>query len=150
MKKYTYGRIMRRWAGHLAWPLVYLAVLLGESGAADNLQFSVSRVEELHSFQAHDGFHLASLAHTDAVNIRANRLEGRINRHVHPQSDHFLYITKGQIALTVDDQRRVIGAGDFVTIPRGVSHAMQRIGESAALFLDVAAPPDVGDVIWQE
>jgi quercetin dioxygenase-like cupin family protein len=140
---------MKRWTGLLGWFLVCW-VLVAISGAAENLRFTVSRVEESRAFQAHDGFHLVPLAHTEAVNIRANRLEGRIKRHVHPQTDHFLYIIDGQIELTVGDQTQVIGAGDFVTIPRGVPHAMQRLGESAALFLDVAAPPDVGDVIWQE
>ena len=141
---------MRRWTGHSSWLLVYLSLLLATPGAASELQFSVSRVEEVRAFQPHDGFQLAPLAHTDKVNIRLNRLEGRIKRHVHPHTDHFLYIIEGQIELTVGDDTHVIHAGDFVTIPRGLSHAMQRLGESDALFLDVAAPPDVGDVIWQE
>ena len=141
---------MGRWTWHSGWLLVYLGVLLAAPGAASELRFTVSRVEEVRSFQPSDGFRLAPLAHTAEVNIRLNRLEGRINRHVHPKTDHFLYIITGQIELRVGDDTQVIGAGEFVTIPRGLSHAMQRRGESAALFLDVAAPPDVGDVIWQE
>jgi quercetin dioxygenase-like cupin family protein len=50
----------------------------------------------------------------------------------------------------VGDQMRVVGAGDFVTIPRGTPHAMHRVGDAEAVFLDVASPPDVGDVIWHE
>jgi mannose-6-phosphate isomerase-like protein (cupin superfamily) len=124
--------------------------MLPISIAAEELQFTVNRVEEVRTFQPYDGFQLALLAQTAEVNVRLNRLQGRIKRHVHPHTDHFLYVITGQVELTVGNDRRVIAAGDFVTIRRGVSHAMQRFGESEALFLDVAAPPDVSDVIWQE
>lgn len=141
---------MRRWTRGSHGLLVSLMVCLVTSGAAADLQFTVTRVEEVHSFQRYDGFQLAPLAHTADVNIRLNRLESRIKRHLHPHTDHFLYVIKGQVELTVGDAVHVIDAGHFVTIPRGISHAMRRLGESEALFLDVAAPPDVGDVIWQE
>jgi len=62
----------------------------------------------------------------------------------------FLYLIKGQIELTVGEETRIIQAGDFVTIPQGSVHAMQRVGASEALFFDIASPPDVGDVIWHE
>lgn len=141
---------MRGWTRSSPRLLASLMVCLATSLAAADLQLTVSRVEEVHSFQRYDGFQLAPLAHTTDVNIRLNRLESRIKRHIHPHTDHFLYVIKGQVELTVGDEVRVIDAGDFVTIPRGISHTMQRLGESEALFLDVAAPPDVGDVIWQE
>lgn len=141
---------MARGTERRGWLLVCLGLLLAAPGGAGELSFAVSRVEDVRAFQPLDGFQLAPLAHTAAVNIRLNQLEGRIKRHVHPQSDHFLYVIKGQVELTVGADAHVVGAGDFVTIPHGVSHAMRRLGDSAALFLDVAAPPDVGDVIWQE
>jgi quercetin dioxygenase-like cupin family protein len=129
---------------------VYLSLVPVVPGTASESGFSRRRVEEVRSSQSYDGFQLAPLAHTDQVNIRLNRLAERIKRHVHPHTDHFLYIITGQIELTVGDDTHVIGAGEFVSIPHGLPHAMQRLGESEALFLDVAAPPDIGDVIWQE
>ena len=57
---------------------------------------------------------------------------------------------QGQIEITVGEETRRIQAGDFVTIPQGSVHAMQRLGTAEALFLDIASPPDVGDVIWYE
>jgi quercetin dioxygenase-like cupin family protein len=50
----------------------------------------------------------------------------------------------------VGDKTRRIQAGDFVIIPQGSVHAMQRVGAAEVLFLDIASPPDVGDVIWHE
>jgi len=124
-------------------------MLISQIRAGDT-GFTVSRLDHVQSFQLYEGFQLAPLAQTPEMNIRLNKLEGRIKRHTHPQSHHFLYLIKGQIELTVGDETRAIGAGDFVTIPQGIPHSMQRIGESEALFIDVSSPPDVGDVIWHE
>ena len=117
---------------------------------AGELIFTVQQPEQAQTFVSAGEAQLAVLAQTPELNIRVNKLTGRIKRHEHPQSHHFLYLLKGQIELTVGAEIRRIQAGDFVTIPPGNVHAMQRIGASEALFLDIASPPDVGDVIWHE
>jgi quercetin dioxygenase-like cupin family protein len=127
-----------------------LGLFLPLYGFAGELDFAVVQIETHQPFQRFDGFQLALLTQTPEVNIRVNRLESRINRHTHPSSHHFLYFIKGQVEISVGDQTRVVGAGDLVTIPRGTPHAMERVGEVGAVFLDVASPPDVGDVIWHE
>jgi mannose-6-phosphate isomerase-like protein (cupin superfamily) len=132
----------------VAWLALGLSLPL--HGVAGELDFAVVQVETHPSFQRFDGFQLALLAQTPEVNIRVNRLEDRIKRHTHPSSQHFLYFIKVQVEISVGDQTRVVGAGDFVTIPRGTPHAMHSVGDSEAVFLDVASPPDVGDVIWHE
>jgi mannose-6-phosphate isomerase-like protein (cupin superfamily) len=134
----------------IRWLLLLLGMMLSSQALAGELGFTVSQLEQVRSFEPYDEFQLALLAQTPEVNIRLNKLQGRIKRHVHPQSNHFLYLIKGQIELTVGDETKVVGAGNFITIPRGIPHAMQRIGESEALFLDLASPPDVGDVVWYE
>jgi mannose-6-phosphate isomerase-like protein (cupin superfamily) len=139
-----------RFLNILGWTLLALGGLLSLPAVADEPKFTTLEVEQLREFQQHEGFRLATLAQTSDVNIRANRLEGRIRRHTHPTSHHFLYLIAGQIELSVGDETRVVGAGDFVIIPRGMPHAMHKIGASEAIFLDVASPPDVGDVIWHE
>jgi mannose-6-phosphate isomerase-like protein (cupin superfamily) len=132
------------------WVWLAFGLWLPMYATAAEPEFRVMQVEKGGSVQQYDGFQLTTLAHTPDVNIRVNRLEGRIKRHTHPTSHHFLYIIKGQIELRVGEETRVVGAGDFVTIPRGAPHAMHRIGAGEAVFLDVASPPDVGDVIWHE
>jgi mannose-6-phosphate isomerase-like protein (cupin superfamily) len=129
------------------YALVGFFPMLAFTGEVD---FSVVQVDTHQTFQRFDGFQLAILAQSPAVNIRVNRLEDRIKPHTHPNSHHFLYFIKGQVELSVGDEKRVVGMGDFVTIPLGTPHAMHRVGDSEALFLDVASPPDIGDVIWHE
>jgi mannose-6-phosphate isomerase-like protein (cupin superfamily) len=141
---------LMRWTtlARLAW--LAIGLFLPMRGFAGELHFTVVQVESLQPFQPYEGFQLATLAQTPEVNIRVNRLTDRITRHTHPNSHHFLYFIKGQVELSLGAETRVVSGGDFVTIPRGIPHAMHRIGESEAVFLDVASPPDVGDVIWHE
>lgn len=146
----TYGRRMMRPRPLSIWALVALGGFLPMLALAGELDFSVVQLDTQPAFQRHDGFQLATLAQTSTVNIRVNRLEDWIKRHTHPRSDHFLYFIKGQVELRVGDDTRMVRAGDFVVIPLGTSHAMRRVGDSEAVFLDVASPPDVGDVIWHE
>ena len=138
------------WRSYVAGLLLTVGVLGYSATSTAELTFTVQRPEQVPTFAFSGEAQLAVLAQTPEMNIRVNKLTGRIKRHEHPQSHHFLYLIKGQIELTVGEETRRIQAGDFVTIPQGSVHAMQRIGASEALFLDIAAPPDVGDVIWHE
>jgi quercetin dioxygenase-like cupin family protein len=130
--------------------LLALGMMLSSQALGGEVGFTVSHLKGVQSFQPYDGFHLAPLAQTSKVNIRLNKLEDRIKRHTHPQTDHFLYFIQGQIELTVGQETRIINAGDFVTIPHKAPHSMRRLGAAEVTFLDVSAPPDVGDVIWHE
>jgi mannose-6-phosphate isomerase-like protein (cupin superfamily) len=129
------------------WLWLLPGLIFSVQALAGTPGFAVRHLEQVQSFEPYDGF---QLAHTPAMNIRLNKLQERIKRHAHPQSTHFLYLIKGEIELTVGDETTVVKAGDFVTIPQGIPHAMKRVGAAEALLLDVASPPDVGDVVWYE
>ena len=138
------------WKRYIAGLLLTVGVIGLASTGASELTFTVQRPEQVLTSASSGEAQLALLAQTPGMNIRVNKLTGRIKRHTHPQSNHFLYLIQGQIELTVGEETRHIQAGDFVTIPQGSVHAMQRVGTAEALFLDIASPPDVGDVIWHE
>ncbi len=138
------------WIRLTGWVPLSVGVMLASRALAAELAFTVKHVEQVQTFEAGDGFQLALLAQTAGMNLRLNKLTGRIKRHEHPQSQHILYLIKGEVEVTVGNETRLIGAGDLITIPQGSPHSMQKRGESEALFLDIASPPDVGDVIWHE
>ena len=105
------------------WWQRYTAVLLlavGVRGLAPTgtgaLTFTVQRPEQVQTFASAGEAQLVPLAQTPGMNIRLNKLTGRIKRHAHPQTHHFLYLIKGQIELAVGEETRMIQAGDFVTI----------------------------------
>jgi len=142
--------MIRRWSNVSGWLWCAVSAMLVCRGLAAEVAFTVNPLDQVQTFEAHNGFHLATLAQTPGMNLRLNKLTGRIKLHEHPQSDHFLYLIKGEIELTVGHETRIIGPGHLVTIPKGTPHAMTRRGTSEALFLDIASPPDVGDVVWLE
>ncbi|MBI4641211.1 MAG: cupin domain-containing protein [Candidatus Tectomicrobia bacterium] len=132
------------------WLVLFVSLIFASQVFAGDLTFTVNRLEQLKTFESYNGFQLALLAQTPGMNLRLNKLTGQIKSHTHPETHHFLYLIKGQIELTVGKETKIIEAGDFVTIPQGSPHSMKRIGDSEALFLEVASPPDAGDVIWHE
>lgn len=138
------------WMSYIVGLLLTVGGLGVTSTGASELTFTVQRPEQVQTFAPAGEAQLTLLAQTPGMNIRVNKLSGRIKRHTHPQSHHFLYLIQGQIELTVGEETRRIQAGDFVIIPQGSVHAMHRVGAAEALFLDIASPPDVGDVIWHE
>ena len=138
------------WRSFTAGLWCTIAVLGLSPTSAGEPIFTVQRPAQVQTFVSSGEAQLALLAQTPGMNIRVNKLTGHIKRHAHPQSHHFLYLIQGQIELTVGEETRRIQAGDFVVIPQGSVHAMQRVGAAEALFLDIASPPDVGDVIWHE
>jgi quercetin dioxygenase-like cupin family protein len=138
------------WMSYIAGIVLTVGLIGLSATGASELTFSVQRPEQVQTSASASEAQLALLAQTPVMNIRVNKLTGRIKRHTHPQSNHFLYLIQGQIDLTVGEETRRIQVGDFVTIPQGSVHAMQRVSAAEALFLDIASPPDVGDVIWYE
>lgn len=53
-------------------------------------------------------------------------------RHYHPNCDEILTVLRGRIIQTWNDQERVMGAGDVVSIPTGIRHSARNIGDEPA------------------
>jgi hypothetical protein len=114
------SHLMRRTTlARLAW--LAIGLFLPMRGFAGELHFTVVQVESLQPFQPYDGFQLATLAQTPAVNIRVNRLTDRITRHTHPNSHHCLYFITGQVELSLGADTRVVSGG-ILSPFHGASH----------------------------
>lgn len=60
---------------------------------------------------------------------------GKANgRHFHPNADEVLHVVSGRIRHTMNDVTVEMGPGDTVSIPRGVYHNAENIGEEPAVF----------------
>ena len=57
--------------------------------------------------------------------------------HVHHDLDDTWYILEGRMALRCGDDRLVVGAGHWVSMPRGVPHTFRVIGDGRARILMV-------------
>jgi quercetin dioxygenase-like cupin family protein len=53
-------------------------------------------------------------------------------RHYHPNCDEILTVLKGRIIQTWNDESHVMEEGDVISIPSGVWHSAQNIGDEPA------------------
>ncbi len=89
-------------------------------------------------------FGLGDSAKPFEVHLQQGYRGGGPPPHHHPWDEAF-YVLDGEVALTVDGDRRVLAKGAFVHIPAGVSHAYENLSEQARL-LAVVSDPRGGEV----
>lgn len=67
--------------------------------------------------------------------------------HVHDRLDDTWYILAGQMVVRCGDDERVVGAGHWVSMPRGVPHTFRVVGDSDARILLVHDNASFRDLI---
>jgi len=72
---------------------------------------------------------------------RANLVEmrGKLSYHVHPDAEHTLMVLEGRVCAWHGREAVVLETGDYISIPAGVPHKYETIGERA-LLLSFDAP----------
>jgi quercetin dioxygenase-like cupin family protein len=71
--------------------------------------------------------------------------------HFHPDGVHRMYMLEGKMRSTIGKETMVMEAGDYMLIPRGVRHKLERVGEAKAYFVTVDSPPiNPSNNLWLE
>lgn len=60
--------------------------------------------------------------------------------HCHPSMEEIIYILGGEAEQWIEEERRTLGAGEMVFIPKGVVHATYNAGAAPLTFLAVLSP----------
>lgn len=60
--------------------------------------------------------------------------------HVHEHEEESFYILSGHGVFVVGEDRRQLGPGDFVIVPRGAPHALARVGDEELRMLVICSP----------
>ena len=60
--------------------------------------------------------------------------------HLHTREDEYSIVTEGQIGFRSGDREVVLGAGGYITKPRGELHAMWNAGPEPARMIEVITP----------
>src|ERR671911_3102416 len=60
--------------------------------------------------------------------------------HTHTREDEYSIVTEGQIGFRSGDREVVLGAGGYITKPRGELHAMWNAGRTPARMIEVITP----------
>src|SRR5438034_5930364 len=60
--------------------------------------------------------------------------------HIHTREDEFSIVTEGEIGFRSGDAEVVLGAGGYITKPRGELHTMWNAGRTPARMIEVISP----------
>ena len=60
--------------------------------------------------------------------------------HLHTREDEYSIVTEGEIGFRSGDREVVLGAGGYITKPRGEAHAMWNAGSEPARMIEVISP----------
>ena len=60
--------------------------------------------------------------------------------HLHTREDEYSIVTEGEIGFRSGDREVVLGAGGYITKPRGELHAMWNAGKTPARMIEVISP----------
>lgn len=60
--------------------------------------------------------------------------------HVHTREDEYSIVTEGEIGFRSGDREVVLGAGGYITKPRGELHAMWNAGSTPARMIEIISP----------
>jgi quercetin dioxygenase-like cupin family protein len=75
------------------------------------------------------------------MTVEATFLPGKSHAfHRHPNQEEVIYVLEGEVEQWVEDERRLLRAGDAVVIPAAVVHASYNVGDSPARIIAVLSP----------
>jgi quercetin dioxygenase-like cupin family protein len=60
--------------------------------------------------------------------------------HLHTREDEYSIVTEGEIGFRSGDREVVLGAGGYITNPRGEVHAMWNAGKTPARMIEIISP----------
>lgn len=61
-----------------------------------------------------------------------------VRRHAHETAEQVMWIIEGDVAMTVGDEAKLLGAGDVVVVNPGVEHELH--SEHGLTFIEALAP----------
>jgi quercetin dioxygenase-like cupin family protein len=63
-----------------------------------------------------------------------------VSAHLHTREDEYSIVTEGEIGFRSGDREVVLGAGGYITKPRGELHAMWNAGSVPARMIEIISP----------
>jgi quercetin dioxygenase-like cupin family protein len=83
--------------------------------------------------------HIHACGGEQALVCRVNYDPGfGVPTHTHERTEQVMVVTEGELILTVEDETRTLGVGDWAVINRGVEHAVRT--EDGCQFIEALAP----------
>lgn len=78
--------------------------------------------------------------------VKAVKVKGEFVWHHHDHEDELFLVTKGTLRMKFRDREEVIGAGEFIVVPRGVEHLPVADEETHIVLLEPKTTLNTGNV----
>jgi quercetin dioxygenase-like cupin family protein len=69
--------------------------------------------------------------------------------HMHTREDEYSIVTEGEIGFRSGEREVVLGAGGYITKPRGETHTMWNAGDAPARMIEVISPAGFEHFFWE-
>ena len=103
----------------------------------DSSSFRTWNVRE--SFEFVDGVHLHAIGGERVLLCRVRYDPGKqVPWHAHEDTEQVMFILDGEVEMTIEDETRMLEAGDVVVVNRGLHHKL--FSENGVTFMEALAP----------
>jgi mannose-6-phosphate isomerase-like protein (cupin superfamily) len=118
-----------------------LVALAATATAAEAPKITVKNVKQIvgPDFLGDKPVKFAPAAQISNVGILAGQVK-KIRLHTHEFEDHVVYVVQGRAMARLGDEKREVGPGDLITIPKRVPHSFDQQGEEQFVILVNATP----------
>jgi quercetin dioxygenase-like cupin family protein len=91
------------------------------------------------SFEFVDGVHLHAIGGERVLLCRVRYDPGKqVPWHAHEDTEQVMFILDGEVEMTIEDETRMLEAGDVVVVNRGLHHKL--FSENGVTFMEALAP----------
>jgi quercetin dioxygenase-like cupin family protein len=121
--------------------LLTAGFVAGVATAADAPKITVTNVDAIVTpgFLGEQPVKFAPAAQISNVGILAGQVR-KIRLHTHELEDHVVYVVRGKATARLGDDRRDVGPGDLISIPKRVPHSFEQVGTEPFVILVNATP----------
>ena len=122
--------------------LVVCLLAATAAGASGNVpKITVTNVDQIvgPDFLGDKPVKFTPAAQVSNVGILAGQVK-KIRLHTHEMEDHVVYVVKGRALARLGDERREVGPGDLIAIPKRVPHSFDQKGDQAFVILVNSTP----------
>lgn len=94
---------------------------------------------------------IRELYNSDNLSMSLAIITGKAGSHKHEKMEEVYYVVSGYGKITIGGEVREIKTGDMISIPKGVYHHAENMGEEPLKLIVVTHPKyDTSDVISEE
>jgi mannose-6-phosphate isomerase-like protein (cupin superfamily) len=121
--------------------VILLGTLVATVSEAQAPKITVTNVNQIvgPAFLGDKPVKFAPVAQISNVGMLAGQVK-KIRLHTHEMEDHMVYVVKGRAVARLGDERREVGPGDVIAIPKRVPHSFDQQGEEQFVILVNSTP----------